>query len=225
MFSHYRDYKIQPVRPKAFFSEIDTVHVNYSLHLDKLSEILGVDPQLMRYINPRYTSGYVPANTRKMYIHLPVEAAARYVALEDHVYGLLRPIVGEIKEQIAEAAVEKTRDEYVVKKGDGLGRIAARHGCSVNDLKQWNHLRSEHLRIGQRLMVYKEMAQPTVNEIPELKADDDGVFNLYVIQNGDTLWDIARRNGLTPEQLKNFNEGIDARNLKPGDKIVVGNRG
>ena len=38
--------------------------------------------------------------------------------------------------------------EYVVKDGDSLGKIAARHACTVKDLKIWNGLSSTFLRLG-----------------------------------------------------------------------------
>ncbi|MCB0483291.1 MAG: transglycosylase SLT domain-containing protein [Flavobacteriales bacterium] len=225
IFNHFSDYNVRPVKPKATFYSLDTVNITYALHLDKLSEIMGVDKELMRYINPRFTQGFVPVSNEPMTIHLPADAAARYVALEDHVYGLLRPINAGVGEGRPKLAQEKVVEEYSVRKGDVLSRIAVRNGCTVKELKEWNHLRSEHLRIGQRLIVYKPMPINEIVEAPPTLVSEDGVFRLYEIQQGDTLWDIARNNGISPEQLKNFNEGIDARNLKPGDKIIVGTEG
>lgn len=225
MFNHHRSYNIPPVKPKTTFAALDTVLINYTLHLDQLSDLLGLDRQLMRYINPRFTQGIVPAGARKMSVHLPADAAARYVALEDHVFGLLRPITGPNVELTAKVAPEQSVSEYTVRKGDALGKIAARHHCTLKELKMWNKLKSEHLRVGQRLVVYKPMEEVEKPQIAETIPSRDGVFRMYEIQNGDTLWDIARRNGLSPEQLRNFNEGIDARDLKPGDKIIVGTQG
>jgi LysM repeat protein len=42
---------------------------------------------------------------------------------------------------------------YVVQPGDTLGKIAKRKGTSVGDLKETNHLKSDTLRIGQKLLV------------------------------------------------------------------------
>jgi len=43
--------------------------------------------------------------------------------------------------------------EYTVKDGDSLGKIAAKHACTVKDLKVWNSLSTTFLRPGQRLRV------------------------------------------------------------------------
>ncbi len=42
---------------------------------------------------------------------------------------------------------------YVVKRGDNLSMIARRHGTTVAQLKQLNRLRTDQIRIGQRLRV------------------------------------------------------------------------
>lgn len=44
-------------------------------------------------------------------------------------------------------------NQYCVQSGDTLSRIAQRHKVSVNDLKAWNHLRSDTIQIGQALIV------------------------------------------------------------------------
>lgn len=44
---------------------------------------------------------------------------------------------------------------YKVKEGDYLGRIASRHHVTVKQLKSWNNLKSDKLRVGQILYIYK----------------------------------------------------------------------
>lgn len=52
----------------------------------------------------------------------------------------------------AEAAAGRT---YVVKSGDTLGGIAMRYHVTISQIKKWNHLRSDLIRIGQRIKIYK----------------------------------------------------------------------
>ena len=52
--------------------------------------------------------------------------------------------------------VQTTPNKYhTVRKGETLGRIASKYGLSVSKLKSMNHLRSNYLRVGQRLLVKK----------------------------------------------------------------------
>jgi membrane-bound lytic murein transglycosylase D len=42
---------------------------------------------------------------------------------------------------------------YTVRRGDTLGAIAERYGCSVSDLKAWNNLKSSTIYVGQKLVI------------------------------------------------------------------------
>ena len=47
-----------------------------------------------------------------------------------------------------------TKTTYRVRSGDYLGKIARKYGVRVSQIKRWNGLRSNNLRIGQRLTIY-----------------------------------------------------------------------
>jgi murein DD-endopeptidase MepM/ murein hydrolase activator NlpD len=44
---------------------------------------------------------------------------------------------------------------------------------------------------------------------------------VYIVQPGDTLWDIAARFGITPEELTETNNLIDPSQLNAGDHLVI----
>ena len=44
----------------------------------------------------------------------------------------------------------------------------------------------------------------------------------YTIQAGDSLWGIARKNDVSVEDIKRWNDGIDAQNLRVGSTLIVG---
>jgi len=119
---------------------------------------------------------------------------------------------------------------YKVKTGDNLGGIASRYGVSVGDLKSWNHLRSDLIRIGQALTVFPNpKTQPNTlspratkpTGLPKEKkfdASTEGTF--YIIQPGETLWSIARQfTNLTPNDLMKYNQ--ISENIRAGDEILI----
>jgi len=48
-----------------------------------------------------------------------------------------------------------TWTQYTVRRGDTLSGIARRHSCSINDIKQWNKLKTTRIMAGQKLKIKK----------------------------------------------------------------------
>jgi membrane-bound lytic murein transglycosylase D len=63
----------------------------------------------------------------------------------------------ENRNKVRAAAIKKANEVkvYVVKSGDTLGHIAKKHRVTVKQLKHWNGLKSDFLRIGQKLKIKK----------------------------------------------------------------------
>ncbi|MBU5270069.1 DUF3794 and LysM peptidoglycan-binding domain-containing protein [Clostridium cochlearium] len=57
-------------------------------------------------------------------------------------------------------------------------------------------------------------------ELPKKKAS----ITIYVVQNGDTLWKIAKRYYTTIENIININELENPDTIKPGDKLIIPGR-
>lgn len=62
----------------------------------------------------------------------------------------------EAKNNARVAAIKKANAVkiYLVKSGDTLSHIAKRHKVSVRQIKQWNNLKSDFLRVGQKLKIH-----------------------------------------------------------------------
>ena len=95
---------------------------------------------------------------------------------------------------------------YVVKSGDSLWSIAGKYATTVNELKSLNNLASNNLQIGQVLKV------PTNTVSTET--------NTYTVKSGDSLWNIARKYGITVNELKSINNLI-SDNLQIGQVLRV----
>ncbi len=48
-----------------------------------------------------------------------------------------------------------TTKTHTVKKGETLSSIARKYGCTVNDIKKWNNLKSNTVKVGQKLKIKK----------------------------------------------------------------------
>jgi LysM repeat protein len=58
----------------------------------------------------------------------------------------------------APARVERATEKVIhrVRRGDTLFSIAKRYDTTVEELKEWNRLRSNAIQIGQRLTIFRD---------------------------------------------------------------------
>ena len=110
-------------------------------------------------------------------------------------------------------------ETYTVKSGDSLWGIATKHGCSVNDLKSWNHLSSDLIHVGQKLVIGQKKS--TVQQQQGKKESQQTTSNeTYTVKSGDSLWKIATNHNMSVSQLKNLNK-LSSDMIFVGQKLVV----
>lgn len=109
--------------------------------------------------------------------------------------------------QILKIPTIETTSLYVVKKGDTLYSIASRYGVSVNSLMSLNNLNSATLSIGQQLRI----------PINGTSSED---YVIYTVKVGDNLYSIARRYGVTVENIKNVNN-LTSNLLSIGQQLKI----
>jgi LysM repeat protein len=50
---------------------------------------------------------------------------------------------------------QATTKTHTVKKGETLSSISRKYGCTVNDIKKWNNLKSNNVVVGKKLKIKK----------------------------------------------------------------------
>ncbi|MBO8158532.1 C40 family peptidase [Thermosyntropha sp.] len=113
---------------------------------------------------------------------------------------------------------------YVVKSGDSLWKIAVNNGTTVDKLKQLNNLTSDLLFPGQVLLLSKDIPTDKEISLENNNESTDDQYSVYKVQPGDSLWKIARENGMDIESLKKINN-LNSDNLNIGDKLLVIKKG
>jgi len=102
-------------------------------------------------------------------------------------------------------------DEYTVKSGDSLSRIAKDNNMELGELLKINGIAPENagrISIGQKIRLPKGVAP---------------VYNDYVVKHGDSLWKIANMHGMSLKQLLEINPGMTTKTrIFPNDVIRVG---
>jgi membrane-bound lytic murein transglycosylase D len=111
---------------------------------------------------------------------------------------------------------EKQDSFYVVQQGDNLSTIAKKYNVSIDDLKQWNDLSDNTIQLESKLKI-----ADIINEDKEESAPKTEIKNVeYIVQKGDNLSSIAKKNNVAVSDLKTWNDLSDDT-IQLGDKIIV----
>ncbi len=102
---------------------------------------------------------------------------------------------------------------YVVRSGDALSLIASKHGVSTKDIKRWNNLKSDRIKVGQKLVIKGGTSAPTTRTASVKTV-------AHKVKSGDTLWGIARKHGVSVDRIKATN-GLRSASLKPGQVLRI----
>jgi membrane-bound lytic murein transglycosylase D len=121
---------------------------------------------------------------------------------------------------------------HVVKKGESLGKVAAKYHVTTKNLVSWNKLKSQNLMIGQKLrvnapgkiIVDEEIAEntPTDNTKPAQTTSKKIAPNAkyHVVKKGESLSKIATNYKVTSEELVAWNS-LESNTLLVGQKLRV----
>ena len=225
-YAEAHDLKTKKVE-RAFF-ETDTVHVKSLITFDQISELTGIDKEELKILNPSYKLNVIPFVKGKDYaLRLPVHQIGKFVSNEEAIYAHVEKELASKESPMAEILqqAEESSIRYKVSSGDFLGKIAEQYGVGVSQIKQWNGLRSNHLRIGQRLTIYPRK-NATRSVTPRATPASSSVANndsskVHEVQSGDSLWTISKKYpGVSIENLRKWN-GISGNNLKPGTRLKL----
>lgn len=166
IMNYYDEHNICPYEYKYTLST-DTIHIDKQLHLQQIADVLSVDIDELRNLNPQYKKDIIPGEFKQYVLKLPSMKATDFVVNKDTIYSykfgqlLAHRKVAEPKGYTQAFSGAKVR--YKVRRGDNLASIAKKHGITVNQLKSWNGLKSNRLNVGQILAVSNRPAKTPIN--------------------------------------------------------------
>ncbi len=133
---------------------------------------------------------------------------------------------GNLEKLPANARVEWKR--HIIRKGDSLGVLARRFHTTISTLKQLNNLSSNTLHVGKALMVPVASApldNKALNYVQNRIIKSNPALALHKtvhkVKNGDTLWKLGRKYGVSPSKLAAWNNISQQSTLKIGQRLLV----
>tara|TARA_B100000424_G_C22668636_1_gene367221 strand:- start:43 stop:630 length:588 start_codon:yes stop_codon:yes gene_type:complete len=101
-----------------------------------------------------------------------------------------------------------------VSKGESLWALAKKYRTKVNIIRQVNQLESDSLAINQILLIPVGQASSNIL-IP---------FETHVVSEGDTLWGLARKFGISEKKIADINNLDNGSVLRIGQVLNIGNK-
>lgn len=105
---------------------------------------------------------------------------------------------------------------HTVKSGENLSSIADKYGVTVANLREWNDLKSDNIRVGDKLKLKADGKTSTSSS----RRDNEPAAQTHKVKKGETLGQIAEKYGVTVENLRKWNK-IKGNNIAAGQDLTV----
>ena len=199
---------LEPIPDRVQFREVP---LDGQIDLGVAADLAGITFDELHRLNPGFKRWATdPAGPHRL--QLPSGAAERFMA--------------KLAQTPSELRMRWIRHE--IARGDTLGAIARRYGTSVAALKDTNRLASDLIRVGRHLMVPAAVrtigaSRPDATMQARLAGAAAGRSEqpIHRVRSGDNLWRIARRHGVSPNQLAAWNGLSMTAILRPGQRLTV----
>ncbi|HOW40987.1 MAG TPA: transglycosylase SLT domain-containing protein [Bacteroidales bacterium] len=253
--NYYREHNLVPL-PLNIPVAVDTIIVSRDVHLAQISEVMDIPLGELKALNPQYRTGLIPGSSKPLALTLPMTHLGDFIDLNDTIRRYKPDVYLNKSTQIADptrssylpADVKgKTKLIYTVQEGDNLGFISGWYNVSLSDLRYWNNIYRNTIRIGQKLVVYvdpkksefyskinsmtlaekqalagKPVPTNTVSASSATAYETDGEYIVHTVRNGDTIWDIVKMyDNVTSTQVLSLNNISDPGKIQVGQRLKI----
>lgn len=242
MYAMYyaEDYNLYPRKPNESFYDVTQVDIPERLSIKYVSEVLSLDSGYLSELNPMLIKNLVPSRVDSYQLVIPKSARCIY----EENYALLHddPYLTAEAKLLAERPVSSYTtysgsgkyQSYTIQTGDNLGYIAELYDCRISDIKRWNGMNSNFLRVGKKLRIYnmkKVSNSVTTAASTERKAkvgflkSEINESTCYCVSHeiiyGDNLWDIATKYKTSIEKITSVNNIYRNWKLRLGTHLKI----
>ena len=182
IMNYYCEHNICPMTTDLP-AKTDTILVSRDVHFKQIAQVLNMDEELVRSLNPQYRKDIVIGYTKPSTLRLPVDKINSFIDQEDSVYAYKADVLltkrseVEVAQEIpsyssGRTSASSSRKSYsrskskrssrrrrsskksvTIRGGDTLSEIAARNHTTVKKLKRLNGLKGNNIRKGKKIRV------------------------------------------------------------------------
>ena len=183
IMNYYCDHNICPMQANLP-GKTDTVVVSRDVHFEQVAQVLGMEIDQIKQLNPQYRRNIVNGSTRPMALRLPATLVGKFIDNEDSIYAYRSDVL-----------------------------LAKRTEVEVND-----DVPSYSRRSSSSSRSKSSSSRKSRSKGKKGKKNKGG--RNVTIRQGDTLSDIAKRNGTTVKKLKKLNK-ISGSSIRAGKKLRI----
>ena len=123
IMTYYSLHNICPMSTRLP-AKTDTVMVNKNVHLEQVAEVIGINIDLLRSLNPMYRRDIIPGATEPYALRLPLTEVGKFIDLQDSVYNYK---VDELLNKRSEVEIKDDVPTYYKKSKRSYKRRSARY--------------------------------------------------------------------------------------------------
>ena len=194
IMNYYCDHNICPMVTELPV-KTDTVEVTKDVHIEQIAQVLNINSEHLRNLNPQYRRDIIYGKRKPMPVRLPVSLIGAFIDKEDSIYNY------KADEYLAKRDVVEVNDDE-----PSYSRSRSNRSRSSVSSTTTNHNkksgRNDRSRKGKKTNSKKKGGKSVT------------------IRSGDTLSEIAARNGTTVKKLRKLNK-ISGNSIRAGKKLKV----
>lgn len=210
IMNYYCEHNICPMKTKIPITT-DTVTIMRDLHMQQVAELCNIDVEAIQALNPQYRTQLIPGSSGPMTLRLPTETLNTFIDLKDSVYNYR---VDELLTRRSSVEVDDRLDNRSVA---SKRRAVRQQSASESSSSSRSSASKSSSRKSSRSSSSKRSSRSSKSSRKSKKEKSSASAT---VRKGDTLIEIAHRNGTTVEKLKKKNK-IKGNIIKPGQKLKV----
>jgi membrane-bound lytic murein transglycosylase D len=160
LIKHYQEHELTPRYPELDQQITESIMVYDHTSFYEVAQATELPLDMIEALNPAYLQGFIPARQKGYYLTLPKRVMP---AFKDYIDQKRPDFEARLRVQSTPVYISKPEAEdhklyeksfYTVLEGESLESIAEKIGCTVHQLKAWNHLYTSEIKPGLQLSLY-----------------------------------------------------------------------
>ena len=194
IMNYYCDHNICPMVTELPV-KTDTVEVTKDVHIEQIAQVLNINSEHLRNLNPQYRRDIIYGKRKPMPVRLPVSLIGAFIDKEDSIYNY------KADEYLAKRDVVEVNDDEPSYSRSRSNRSRSSVSSTTTNRNKKSG-RNDRSRKGKKANSKKKGGKSVT------------------IRSGDTLSEIAARNGTTVKKLRKLNK-ISGNSIRAGKKLKV----